>query len=283
MRGRWQAVCSLACALGCERSLPVPEAPDCFLSEMTAEVVVFGTNPVDLLIVLDVSPSMAEEQAALDRELPALIRRLVTGKLPDGREGFQPIRDLRIGVVSADLGTGASAGSVPGCTAQGDDARLARGAACGGERASYADYFVLKPTLHPLVPAPSREAEDALIEDVMCRVRLGSAGCGVSQPLEAALRAFQTNPEFQPDSRGRGLSALHVLLISDGDDCSLRDGEAAVPGAGPGDATCLDWGDALYEVERFVNGLRALRPGNEDFVTMSAIIGLPPGCRARLR
>ena len=277
MRGRWWAAWCLAYLLGCERSLPVAEAPVCLLSERTEEITVLGINPLDLLIVLDVSPSMADEQATLERELPALIRMLVTGKLRDGTDAYPPIRDLRIGVVSADLGAGATAGGVQGCTTQGDDARLARGAACGGERASYADYFAPKPTLHPLVPAPSREAEDALVEDVMCRVRLRSAGCGVSQSLEATLRAFQANPEFQHVAPGRFLSALHVLLISDGDDCSLREGEAAALAAGPGDPTCLDRDGALHEVERFVNGLRALRPGNEDRVTMSAIVGLPPG------
>ncbi|MFI5308199.1 MAG: hypothetical protein ACHQ53_12640, partial [Polyangiales bacterium] len=33
---------------------------------------------------------------------------------------------------------------------------------------------------------------------------------------------------------------------------------------------------ALYPVERYVNGLHALRPGNEDLVVFAAITGVPP-------
>ena len=63
-------------------------------------------RPVDLLFVIDDSWSMSEEQTAVVQELPGLVRVLTSGDLDgDGRQDFRPIQDLRVAVISTDMGT----------------------------------------------------------------------------------------------------------------------------------------------------------------------------------
>src|SRR5687767_3990961 len=83
-------------------------------------------NPnLDILFIIDDSPSMSDKQAALAAAFPRMIDVLaqLDGGLPN----------LHIGVVTSDMGTSAS-GSLPapaigvvgqgGCSGRGDDGRL---------------------------------------------------------------------------------------------------------------------------------------------------------------
>lgn len=84
---------------------------------------------VDLLVVLDNSGSMSEEQASLRAEMPALIAALTRGETPEG-VSFNPITDLRVGMVSSDMGTGGF--NIATCNEPnfGDDGILIRGEDC---------------------------------------------------------------------------------------------------------------------------------------------------------
>src|SRR5690349_13842 len=103
----WAIVACCACGQGAPRDLPT-----CITRVTRAEIAFAGVDSVDVLFVIDGSPSMREEQAALQRELPAILERFVTGKRLDGID-TTPVRDLHVGVVSADLGTGGIDGAVP--------------------------------------------------------------------------------------------------------------------------------------------------------------------------
>jgi hypothetical protein len=98
----------------------------------------------------------------------------------------------------------------------------------------------------------------------------------------------------------QGISLVAVVLVSDEEDCSSRDTRHFTPELyldpnDPEDAQlsmqdlnlrCYyrDQADLglpsaqkrLYEPSRYVDGLRALRPGNEDLVVFAAIVGVPP-------
>ena len=60
------------------------------------------------------------EQASLASEIPRLVRVLTSGE--NGDETFTPVKSLRVGIISSDLGTGPSGAC--GGTGFGDDGVL---------------------------------------------------------------------------------------------------------------------------------------------------------------
>ncbi len=138
----------------------------------------------------------------------------------------------------------------------------------------------------------------ATTDRISCLPSVGAMGCGFEQPLEATLRALW--PASDPDveflygaSHGDGEnvgflrddSLLIVVVISDEDDCSARDPRVFMPDTflPEGDALigeslltrCVEHEELLYERGRYVEGLRALRPDNDNVVFV-AIGGIPP-------
>lgn len=64
-------------------------------------------DKVDLLFMIDNSPSMADKQAELARRIPLLIKEL-TNPDPDpktGRPKYKPVRDLHVGIITSSLGS----------------------------------------------------------------------------------------------------------------------------------------------------------------------------------
>jgi hypothetical protein len=71
---------------------------------------------------------------------------------------------------------------------------------------------------------------------------------------------------------------LAVVIITDQDDCSAKsdalfDAESAAKSPAQ---RCAQGEGHLFTIDRYVNGLKALRPGNEQLVTLSVIAGVPP-------
>ncbi len=141
MRTRW-IVCALlvAAACDCEEPMMVGDATvDTFIPRDTAppDPMCLTSLPVDLLFIVDNSNSMAEEQESLAENFPALVSALTEPRDTDG-DGTPdpPIRDLRVAVLSTDLGVSDTPG-IPGCPAgPGDDgvfisASRAEGACAG--------------------------------------------------------------------------------------------------------------------------------------------------------
>jgi hypothetical protein len=184
------------------------------------EVIAMRALPsrdLDVLFVIDNSPSMADKQLALAATFPRMIEALVRldGGLPD----------LHIGVISSDLGTLGSAVATPGpqvgilgsggCTGVGDDGILLHAAV-----PELGDGF-LSDVADPAAPGGRARNYAGDLRDVFgALARLGDGGCGFEQPL-AAMRRALTHPANAGFLRAE--ANLAVVIISDEDDCSLLD------------------------------------------------------------
>lgn len=260
------------------------------------------TRTVDLLFVIDNSISMVEEQSSLTSELPRMVNILSTGDFDqdgdfagDGEvddEDFEPVHELSIGVVTTDMGSGDHL--IPTCDEPtfGDDGRLrSRGSGVSGCLTAYPSFLTYRTG-----GDPARFAFD-----VECVAAVGTGGCGIEQPLEAALKAlsparprpwtapFYVAPTFFEGTSGHGdgVSAgfihpggvLGVFILSDDDDCSARDPDLfdpASPDFEPGmNLRCFRHGaDSLYPIERYVDGLLQLRREPARLV-FAPIVGIP--------
>ncbi len=237
---------------------------------------------VDILLVIDNSNSMAEEQRALAADLPAVLRAIASGDVDgDGAPDLPPLDSIHVGVVSTDMGVAGA--NTPTCTRNamfGDDGVLqARGAeACG--RAL------------PSVLSFGRAGDlDRFTADVSCMATLGTGGCGFEQQLEAALKALTPSTStlrFVADTRGhadvanagflRADSVLVVLLVTDEDDCSAADPELLDPTSPRYRADlnirCFQFPEAVHPVDRYTRGLLALRAVPSQLV-FAAVVGVP--------
>ncbi len=184
------------------------------------DIPVSVNRDIDILFVIDDSPSMLDKQTNLKNNFPNFINVLNTieGGLPN----------VHLGVVSSDLGTkgaedaqaGPGIGSGPGsCSGSGDSGNLQKGADTsmlvsgnfindqkntdGSRTANYCS----NGTTCTLAAAFSAVAS------------LGASGCGFEQHIEAAKRAVNNNPL----NAGfvRQTAYLAVIFIQDEDDCSF--------------------------------------------------------------
>ncbi|HZS42235.1 MAG TPA: hypothetical protein VFF06_35640 [Polyangia bacterium] len=182
---------------------------------------------IDLLFVIDNSPSMAPKQAELARRFPDLLA-LLGSNAPNG----QPAH-FHVGVVTTDLGAQSfNLGSQ--CRPGGDGARLqALGAAAtpdcrpptGGAR--FIDY-------DQLTGSGNLPQGQDLATTLRCLAQVGDAGCGFEQPLEAAYLALSPPPVGPPENAGflRDQALLAVMFLTDEDDCSAPpDGDLFDPNA----------------------------------------------------
>ncbi len=258
---------------------------------------------LDLLFVVDNSGSMREEQEALQREFPKLIRALTTGdREGDGVVDFPPLESVHLGVVSSDMGLVGIQG-IPGCENLGDD-----GIMNNIPNPALPDCPASLPRF--LTYTAGEHDPDETASDFACVAMLGSEGCGFEQQLEAGLKALwpatdprvtflgdlnglgQTghgdaeNAGFLRDAAGEDTSALGVIVVSDEEDCSSLDTVHFTPDIylDPNDPLamqdlnlrCFFNAHNLYPVDRYINGFKALRPGLEQLVFFGAIVGVPP-------
>ncbi len=254
---------------------------------------------VDLLMVVDNSNSMTEEQSNLAAGLPLLVERLVDPPDEDGdlEPDWLPVDDLRIGVVTTDMGTGGF--NVPTCALPdfGDDGvLLTRGnTSIGGCLPTYPQFLSYDPRSGM---SPSQFAAEA-----SCVTTVGVAGCGFEQPLEAALKALSpdratgatgpgyTPPAFFRATSGHALGAnagfvrddslLAVVVVTDEEDCSAADPALFDPASPVYGATDLNLrcavhaAEGLHPVARYVDGLASLRAERLDLLAFSVIAGIP--------
>lgn len=183
--------------------------------DMLERVATFpaAPRPLDLMLVIDDSPSMYDKQVALANAFPQLVQKLESfdGGLPD----------LHIGVVSTDLGSIASADATPGSNVgvigQGGCAQRGKDGA-----------FLVQPNVlrspgpanflrHPRGGQPNYNG--ALVDALGTQVKLGATGCGFEQPL-AAMKAALANPANSGFVRPE--ASLAIVILSDEDDCSAR-------------------------------------------------------------
>lgn len=249
-----------------------------------------ATSALDVLLLLDNSGSMAEEQANLAVQLPALIAALATGDADgDGIQDFPIIDSLQIGSISSDMGTGGF--NIPTCDEPnfGDDGvflQHADGPSCA---ASY-----------PAIQNFEGGDADAFASSVQCVAMTGTQGCGFEQSLDAMLKALAPSNQLSPtgtplrfangsQGHGDGINAglvredatLALINLSDEDDCSAID-----PNIFNRDSTtytdpdlnlrCSRYADALHPTSRYTDGFLTLKSDPSQLV-YAAIAGIPAG------
>ncbi len=262
----------------------------CTVSGVVEKIQVSNVEKVDMLFMIDNSNSMGEEQASLALELPNLMSVLASGDINgDGTPDFPPVKDLHVGVISSDMGTGGF--SVPTCLEPnfGDDGvlRTEGNTSIPGCTATYPSFLEFR--------ADSGADPTAFANDFRCVAQMGTGGCGFEQQLEAVLKAITpstcTDPwcRFNMDTRGkadtenagfiRPDSLLALVLLTDEEDCSAADPELFNPSSsvysGNLNLRCFSYPTAVHPVERFVDGYLATRE-NPDLLVYAAITGVPP-------
>jgi hypothetical protein len=149
---------------------------------------------------------------------------------------------------------------------------------------------------------------DELAQNFACVARLGVRGCPFEQQLEAMWKAVAPSDGDQPDlhvfldgTRGHGdpngrnqgfvreNAILAVIQVSDEEDCSINqqgkplfaddaDAQERFGGREKINLRCGQFGDAeglLWPAQRYVRGLKSLKPNNPDLVIFAAIVGIP--------
>jgi hypothetical protein len=270
---------------------------------------------LDLLFVVDNTNSMAAEQQSLQAALPQFIQALTTGvSRSTWQPAFPPVRDLHIGVVSTDMGTAGF--DFSSCRADGgDDGRLQslpHGPDCAASYPAFLSYGMDTPA-----------ERSRLARDFACIAALGTGGCGFEQPLEAAFKALwpstfrdavgntvepnpytflSSTPEGTkgrgdvPSAQGGNLgflrndaddpSLIAVVVVTDEDDCSVRDSEVLKPAnqllpespyrMQDSNLRCFLNKDKLHDVvTRYAKGLHWLRLDDPRRVVFAAITGIP--------
>jgi hypothetical protein len=161
---------------------------------------------LDILFVIDNSPSMLEEQQSLATNFPLMIDALSTldGGLPN----------LHIGVVTSDLGTSGS--------------RTGAGPSIGGCNSSMDGNLVPVDGSHRFLSDVDDGAGGRTtnytgeLRDAFAQLAaVGDQGCGFEQHLGAMHRALDDNPMnagfLRPDAN------LAIVVLADEDDCSVAD------------------------------------------------------------
>jgi hypothetical protein len=177
------------------------------------DIPVTVNRDIDILFIIDDSPSMLDKQTNLKTNFPNFINVLNTieGGLPN----------VHIGVVSSDLGTkgagDATAGQPVGspgnpgsCSAGGKNGNLVTSAAVQG--AFISDTKNSDGTRNINYTGTLAAAFSSLAS-------VGAAGCGFEQHIEAAKRAVSNNPANTGFVRQNAYLAL--IFIQDEDDCSM--------------------------------------------------------------
>jgi hypothetical protein len=182
--------------------------------QTVVELPVTPNRDLDLLFVVDDSPSMLDKQMNLTANFPSFLDRLqaVTGGLPN----------LHVGVVTTDMGTKASGSATPGpgigqvgnggCASTGKNGELQIGNAQVNGR------FLID--VETASGTRSRNYGGTLAEAFRAIATAGAGGCGFEQPLAAMRAALDNNPANAGFLRQDAM--LGVVFLADEDDCSAR-------------------------------------------------------------
>ncbi len=290
----------------CSRRSLSPLQP-CTINGVVQNVPVNPQTALDVLFIIDDSPSMLAEQNKLAEEVPRLVNLLLTGGIdvdmstPVGE--FPAVESLHVGIVTPDLGYSTDP---PHSFTPGVD--FSPSPACelnnGNGKAGFMQVDGLidddgNPTTPRIMctaqtpPAGTiylNFPEDPFtttdfVEDVEC-VTGQTDGCGFEQQLEAIL-AQDRNSANGGFSRQDAL--LAVILITDEDDCSTTDPRVFDTVPNPGNPfqgpfnsmdqvqfnlRCSAHSEALQEISRYVTGIAELKDDPSQ-VVFAAITGIP--------
>lgn len=268
------------------------------------------TDQIDLLLMIDNSNSMTEEQASVVQEIPRLIQILTSGdRNGDGMRDFTPASSMHLGIVDSDMGLGGTSGIATCTSGLGDDGVMqtrARHPATGCRM----DYGSTYPNHVFTFTAGGTTTPASFAADVGCVARLGTDGCGFEFELESPLKALSltptasggspvawTAPGYVPPTFHGGLhghgddpatngsflrptSVLAIVTVNDEDDCSTDHPEIFSPldpmyASAPLNLRCHTFASQLYPPQRYVDGFIGLRSSPSRLV-YAAITGVPP-------
>lgn len=178
-------------------------------------VVVGGYRNVDLVLVVDDSGSMEDEQNILEQRIGDLVRDLTSPPDldGDGEPDWGAVERLRVAIVTTDMGTSGSPppANVGVCTGFGDDGQYQSSGSCTGSEPGLQVY--------DLERGDDPAAYSARIGCIVDT--LGLSGCGIEQQLEAAARAVERGADV-PGGFPADDAILAVLVLTDEEDCSLQ-------------------------------------------------------------
>lgn len=255
----------------------------------TADEVIVTRRDLDVLFMIDNSPSMSPKQKALAQNIPRFIEKIdATGA------------NYHVGIVTSDVGTlpasgipFPASGSSACASVTGDDGQL-QTRPCTA-RSGMAEFTA---ACNTLCPDPSfalqngqqfiskdagvinvKSKKDAMGVEIgpalafQCMALVGENGCGVEGQLEAVKRALddKRNPGFL-----RANSVLGVIFITDEDDCSVQ--LAQRTNTNPADASCSATEDPDYNC--FNLDYRCLAKSIQCDQPLSTT-GAKTGCRER--
>jgi hypothetical protein len=262
------------------------------------DIPVQFNRDIDILFLIDDSPSMADKQANLEANFHRFVETLETieGGLPN----------VHIAVATSDLGTKGADDSLPAsytisgdggtCSGYGKDGRFqTNGAPVQGQ-------FLID--IANGDGTRTRNYSGDLVDVFTQMASVGQTGCGFEQHLEAIHRALDNNPANAGFLRFNAY--LAVVILGDEDDCSFshssllgpdvatlgplasfrctRFGVAcALGGSSPdqmnmpgGKDDCQSNNSKLYltDVQRYINFLNGLKADPSHVIV--ADIGAPP-------
>ena len=189
---------------------------------------------LDILFLIDKSPTMGDEQASLTANFPRFMQILseVEGGLPN----------VHIGVISQDIGAGGMTvgGNCTGAGDNGDLLAIPRVPGCTPPTGNFISDIESAGT--------RRKNYTGTLEDTFsCIATLGPNGCGFEQHLGSLTKALVGNPRNAGFLRPNAF--LAIIIISDEDDCThsnariYDDDGALVNELGAfADYRCFEWG-----------------------------------------
>ena len=235
--------------------------------------------PVDLIWMVDNSNSMAEEQASLAANFPALIEILTQPPDADGdgMPDFPALTDLRVAIVDSDLGVGANP-TVIGCGTDGGD----QGLFISASRSTSGDCAGVALSPEPWLQFDGTNAT-AFNHDFACMAELGTTGCGLERQLEAVQQALFVHTTAGAPHEGflRSDSLVVVVYVTDEDDCSASDdtfydpSSTATATLGRMGTRCAMHPERLHPTSRYIDALRNLSLDRRGAVIVAAITGVP--------
>lgn len=271
---------------------------------------------VDLLIVLDNSGSMAEEQKILATQFFPIINKLTRPVQGDPGWSFPAVENMKVALVTSDMGlqygdngdislspTGVSTCDNP----VGDNGSLRRstemniniqngviecvpladqcpdGFECSNDGYCVADSGIGTVTCPPsdadVLSTAATAPNSEIATQTACLAIQGTEGCGFEQPLEAMVRGLEVHPGFVEDNH-----ILAVVVVSDEEDCSISN---------PGLFQTVEWNTPqlmntacnitaanesnLFDPSRYHDALVAVKDGLDEALVFSAIVGVPIG------
>lgn len=236
---------------------------------------------LDLLLDVDNSNSMVEEQEKLRAEFPGLFQILASGDVDgDGVQDFPSATDIHAGVVSTDMAAGGWERQ-HGCS---DDADGDAGALLGAPDPAAC------PTGEGAYESLAADGDaTAFVSQISCRAAIGVGGCGFEQQLASMTTALASSDagvatvgeSGQANRANAGFlredSVVAIVSVTDEDDCSIEDQELFNPQTstypGPLNLRCHLHSESLSSPETYANALQAIR--RPERLVFGLLSGLP--------